>query len=209
MIDTLTNLLDWFEILVFATTGSLVASRKQMDIVGFLLLGTATGVGGGTLRDVLLGQLPVFWVVEPGYLIACVAVSAATFFLAHIPESRLAVVLRFDAIGMALFAVTGADKALALGVGPLVAVAMGVVTATFGGVLRDILGGESPVILSREIYVTAALAGAVTFVVMASLGGTRDFALVLGFLVAAAIRLGALQWDWTLPRYRPRSERAR
>ena len=206
MIDTLATVLDWFGILVFATTGALVASRKQMDIVGFLMLGTATGVGGGTIRDVLLG-LPVFWVAGPGYLIACVAVSAATFFLAHIPESRLALLLRFDAIGMALFAVTGADKTLAVGASPVVAVAMGVVTATFGGVIRDILGGESPVILSREIYATAALAGALIFVLLTWCGFSRDLGLVTGFLIAAAIRFGALHWNWTLPRYRPRSPR--
>jgi len=200
MIDTLAAVLDWFGILVFATTGALAASRKQMDIVGFLLLGTTTGVGGGTICDVLLG-LPVFWIAGPGYLIACVIVSAATFFLAHIPESRLAILLRFDAIGMALFAVTGADKTLAVGASPVVAVAMGVVTATFGGLIRDILGGESPVILSREIYATAALAGALLFVLLTWLNFNRELCLGVGFLVAAAIRLGALHWNWTLPRY--------
>lgn len=209
MIDTLASVLDWFGIVVFATTGALVASRKQMDIVGFVVLGVATGIGGGTIRDVLLGRFPVFWVVEPAYLIACIAVSTAVFFLAHIPESRLSLLLRFDAVGMALFAVTGADRALALGAGPVVAVAMGVVTATFGGVIRDVLGGESPVILSREIYATAALAGAAILVLMSLSGLPRDIGLATGFLAAAAIRLGALQWNWALPRYRPRSARPR
>ncbi len=207
MIDTLAFYLDWFGIVVFATTGGLVASRKQMDIVGFILLGTATGIGGGTMRDVLLGHFPVFWISTPAYLIACVGVSCAVFFLAHIPQSRYAVLLRFDAVGMALFAVIGADRTLAMGADPVVAVAMGVVTATFGGVIRDILGGESPVILRREIYVTAALAGALVFVLMTVLGASRDVGLVSGFLVAVAIRLGAIQWKWSLPRYRPRPPR--
>jgi uncharacterized membrane protein YeiH len=207
MFDTFAAMLDWFGIVVFATTGALVASRKQMDVVGFVLLGTATGIGGGTIRDVLLGTLPVFWVTEPIYLVSCVLVSSAAFFLAHIPQSRYALLLWFDAIGMALFAVTGAEKALLAGAAGVVAVAMGVITATFGGILRDVLGGENPVILRREIYVTAALAGAGVFVILADYGFSREVALISGFLIAAAIRSAALRWNWSLPRYRPRAGR--
>lgn len=207
MIDTFAALLDWFGVVVFATTGALVASRKQMDIVGFALLGTATGIGGGTVRDTLLGKLPVFWIVEPSYLMTCVAVSCGCFFLAHIPQSRYALLLRFDAIGMALFAVTGAEIALVAGAHPIVAIAMGVTTATFGGIIRDILGGESPVVLRREIYVTAALTGAGIFVVFTLAGIAREFGLLSGFMFAAAIRFGSLRWNWSLPRYRPRPER--
>ena len=207
MFDTFTAALDWFGIVVFATTGALVASRKQMDIVGFVLLGCMTGIGGGTIRDTLLGALPVFWVTQPAYLVTCVVVSVATFFLAHIPQSRYAVLLWFDAVGMALFAVTGAEKALLAGTAPVIAVALGVITATFGGILRDILGGESPVILRREIYV---------------IGGARRRGAVrrplpMGTLPrhrargrpgdGAAIRFAALRWNWSLPRYRPRPGR--
>ena len=206
MIDTLTVLLDWFGVAVFATTGALVASRKQMDLVGFTLLGTATGIGGGTVRDLMLGRLPVFWIAEPTYLLTCVFVSCATFFLAHIPQSRHKVLLRFDAVGMAIFAVTGAEIALLAGTSPAVATAMGVVTATFGGIIRDVLGGESPVILSREIYVTAALLGAGLFVLSALAGLEREIGLIGGFLLALLVRLCALRWKWSLPRYRPRPE---
>ena len=145
--------------MVFAISGALVASRKQMDIVGFALLGTVTGIGGGTLRDILLGELPVFWVRDPAYLVICVLISGVVNFTAHIPASRYRLLLRFDALGLALFAVTGAERALLSGSGPVCG-AMGVITATFGGVIRDVLGGESPVVLSREVYVTAALVGA-------------------------------------------------
>ena len=161
--DTFAQALDWFGIIVFAVSGSLVASRKQLDAIGFILLGTVTGVGGGSLRDVLLGQLPVFWVSEPVYLLVCTAVSLTAFFLAQIPASRYTVLLWCDAVGMALFSVSGAETALLAGASAPVAVAMGVVTATFGGIIRDILGGESPVVLRREIYVTAALTGAALF----------------------------------------------
>ena len=160
LFDTAAAALDWLGVIVFAISGALVASRKQMDVVGFALLGTATGIGGGTLRDLLLGRGPVFWVREPAYLVVCVIVSGAVFFTAHIPQSRYRVLLWFDALGLALFAVTGAERALLAGSGPVVAVAMGVITATFGGVIRDVLGNESPVVLSREVYVTAALVGA-------------------------------------------------
>ncbi|MEH6718435.1 MAG: trimeric intracellular cation channel family protein [Aurantimonas endophytica] len=206
MIDTLAALLDWLGVVVFATSGALVASRKQMDIVGFILLGTITGIGGGTIRDMLLGQLPVFWIVAPSYLIICAIVSCATFFLAHIPQSRHALLLRFDALGMALFAVTGAEKALVAGADPVVAVAMGVITATFGGVIRDVLGGERPAVLRHEVYATAALVGAAIFVLLSQMGVARETGLVCGFLIAATVRLGALQWNWSLPRYRPRPE---
>lgn len=207
MLQTATTILDWFGLCVFAVTGALVASRKQMDIVGFALLGSVTGIGGGTIRDVLLGATPVFWVREPAYLITGVMVAAATFFVASIPQSRYRLLLWFDAVGLALFAVTGASTTLAHGAGATIAIAMGVATATFGGIIRDILGGESPIILRREIYITAALFGAATFVGLVELGVTRDAALIAGFATGFALRAAALHWGLSLPRYRPRAGR--
>lgn len=204
MLQGIAAVLDWFGLVVFATTGALVASRKEMDIFGFALLATAAGIGGGTLRDVLLGQLPVFWVQQPAYLLVCVGVAALLFFTAHIPQSRLTLLLWLDAIGLALFAVTGAEKTLLAGAGPVVAVAMGVMTATFGGIIRDILGGETPIILSREIYVTAALLAALVFVTGLALGLTHPVALVSGFVAGFVLRAAALIWGWSLPRYRSR-----
>src|SRR3954471_24170916 len=180
LFNTATVALDWLGVIVFAISGALVASRKQMDVVGFALLGTVTGIGGGTLRDLLLGLSPVFWVQKPAYLIVCVVVSGAVFVTAHIPQSRYRVLLWFDALGLALFAVTGAERALLVGSGPVVAVAMGVITATFGGIIRDVLGHESPVVLSREVHVTAALAGASVFVVLSAFGLGRESALGSG-----------------------------
>src|SRR3712207_3070110 len=178
-----------------------------MDVVGFALLGTVTGIGGGMLRDLLLGQGPVFWVREPAYLVVCVIVSGAVFLTAHIPQSRYRMLLWFDALGLALFAVTGAERAVLAGSGPVVAVAMGVITATFGGIIRDVLGNESPVVLSREVYVTAALVGATVFVVLSGLGFGRESALGTGLLVGLAVRGMALRQGWSLPRYRERPGR--
>lgn len=206
LFDTFAAALDWLGVVVFATTGALVASRKRMDVTGFVLLGTVTGIGGGTLRDLLLGQLPVFWVREPRYLVACVLVSAAVFLLAHMPPSRYRLLLWFDAVGLALFAVTGAERAALAGAGPVVAVAMGVITATFGGIIRDVLGNESPVVLSREIYVTAALVGAAVYASLAAAGVGREAALGAGFVCGLALRGVALR-GWSLPRYRERPAR--
>ena len=206
MFETATAALDWLGVIAFTVTGALVASRKQMDLVGFVVLGTVTGIGGGTLRDVLLGS-PVFWVREPAYLITCALVSVLVFFAAHIPQSRYRYLLWLDAIGLALFAVAGAEKATQAGADITVAVAMGVITATFGGIVRDLLGGESPVILSREIYASAALAGAAVYAVLIAAGVPRELSAGTGFAIGLIIRAAALHYGWSLPRYRPRAGR--
>ena len=201
------TVIEWAAVAVFAVTGALVASRKQMDIFGFVLLGTVTGIGGGTVRDVMLGTLPVFWVKEPAYLVVCSVVSAIVFFTAHIPQSRYRLVLWLDAVGLALVAVIGAERGLTSGAGALVAITMGVITAVFGGIIRDILAAESPLILRREIYVTAAMAGAAMFVGLAQAGTPRAVALGLGFATAFVIRALAISYEWSLPPYRARPGR--
>lgn len=207
MVPTLTGLLDLFGVAVFAVTGALTASRKQMDVVGFALLATVTGIGGGTLRDLVLGAQPVFWVREPVYVVVCVAVAILVFFTAHIPESRYRLLLWLDALGLSFFCVAGAEKALEAQAGWFIAIVMGVITATFGGVVRDVLGGEVPVILRKEIYATAALAGAAIFVAMILAGVTGWPAALAGFAVCLAIRGLALQRGWSLPVYRARPGR--
>lgn len=205
--DLTIAVLDWLGVLVFATTGALVASRKEMDVVGFVLLGTVTGIGGGSIRDVLLGAYPLAWVSQPGYLALCVGVSVLVFFAAHLIQSRYALLLWLDAAGLALFAVAGAEKGLMLGAHPLVAITVGVIAATFGGIVRDVLGQEPSVILRPEIYVTAALVAAAVFVVASAASMPRDAAVVAGALAGFVVRGGALLRSWTLPRYRPRPGR--
>jgi uncharacterized membrane protein YeiH len=205
MFALLITTLDWFGVAVFAVTGALVASRKQMDIFGFALLATVTGIGGGSARDVLLGQLPVFWVKEPAYVAICVAVSVIVFFTAHIPESRYRLLMWLDAVGLSFFCVVGAGKGLAAG--PFIAVMMAVITASFGGIIRDVIGGESPFLLRKEIYVTAALAGAVTFVGGTGLGIPETAAAIAGFVVCFVIRGLGLRYGLALPTYRARPGR--
>jgi uncharacterized membrane protein YeiH len=199
MLDSIAQFLDWFGLCVFALTGALVASRKQMDVVGFALLGSVTGIGGGTIRDVLMGALPVFWVQKPAYLLTCVLVSCGAFFIAHLVQSRQRLLIWADAVGLALFSVTGTDIAQTQGVGSVIAIALGVATATFGGIIRDILGGDVPVILRREIYVTAALLGSTVFSMCLEFGLAKNISLAAGFMAALALRAAAIRFDLSLP----------
>ncbi len=190
-------LFDYAAVAVFGATGALAAARRKHDIITFAFFAAITGVGGGTLRDLLIGA-PVFWVARPGYLVVCLGAAIAVWLLGT-RTWRMGLLLWLDAVGMAAYGVVGAAKALSLGVQPISAVVMGVLTACFGGVLRDILANEPSVLLRREIYVTAALLGAAVFVTLASIGADRLFAGGAGFVVALAIRGGALQFGWSLP----------
>lgn len=198
--------LDYAGVALFAATGALAASRKQLDIIGFLFLAAMTGIGGGTVRDLVLG-VPVFWVVQPAYLLACAATAILIYFTAHLVESRYRWLLWFDAIGLSAYCVIGAEKGLAASGSATVAVVMGMLTGTFGGILRDVLAGEPSVLLRREVYVTAALLGALVFVAADAAGLDHLLSTGLGFAVAAAIRGSALAFQWTLPTYRSRPGR--
>ncbi|PSM19417.1 MULTISPECIES: trimeric intracellular cation channel family protein [Nitratireductor] len=200
-------LLDYAGVAVFAATGALAASRKELDIIGFLFLAGVTGVGGGTLRDLVLGELPVFWVVNPAYLLVCGAVAVLVFFTAPLVESRYRLLLWLDALGLSAYCVMGAAKGLAVAASPLVAIVTGIMTATFGGILRDLLAGEPSVLLRPEIYVTAALGGAAAFVALDLAGIGPAAAAFAAFAVAFAVRGGALRFGWAFPRYRSRPGR--
>ena len=199
--------LDYTGVAVFAATGALSASRKQLDIIGFLFLAAATGIGGGTFRDVILGATPVFWVVNPTYLIVCVAVALLVFVLAHRIESRYRLLLWLDAMGVSAYCVMGAAKGLAATGSPTVAITTGVLTASFGGILRDLLANEPSVLLRPEIYITAALAGAAVFTAASVVGAPLVAASAAGIGAAFLVRGGALRFGWRFPVYRPRPGR--
>ena len=198
--------LDYAGVAVFAATGALAASRKQLDIVGFVFLAAITGIGGGTLRDLVLDQ-PVFWVLNPAYVLVCAAVALAVYATAHLMESRYQVLLWLDCIGLAAFAAMGAAKGLAISGSVTIAIITGMLTATFGGVLRDLLAGEPSVLLRPEIYVSAAMAGAAAYTLGVALNLPQGVALAAAFAIAFLIRGGALRFGWTLPRYKPRAGR--
>jgi uncharacterized membrane protein YeiH len=200
------ELLDYAGVAVFAATGALAASRKQVDIIGFLFFAAVTGIGGGTLRDVILG-VPVFWVVNPNYLIVCALVAVAIFLTAHLVESRYRLLIWLDAVGLSAYCVMGAAKGLAATGSTTVAIVMGLLTATFGGILRDLLAGEPSVLLRPEIYVTAALTGATVFTLCAASGFPLVAASLLGVATAFGVRGGALRFGWAFSPYRPRPGR--
>ncbi len=211
-LDQLLRWLDLAGIAVFAASGALVASRKRLDAVGFVVVAAVTaavtGLGGGTLRDVLLGRGPVFWLRAPELLAVCAGAALLVFFTAHLVESRFRALLWADAVGLSLFAVAGAETALLAGADPWAAALLGVVSACFGGIVRDVVCGEVPLILRREIYLTAALAGAAAFVALRVAGGAgREAAIPAGVAVAFGIRGAALLRGWSLPAYRERPGR--
>lgn len=193
------EILDYAGVAVFAATGALSASRKQLDIIGYIFLASVTGIGGGTLRDVILGATPVFWVTNPIYLVVCCCAGLLVFFSARRMESRYKFLVWLDAIGLSAYCVMGAAKGLSATGSPIVALVTGMLTATFGGILRDLLAGEPSVLLRPEVYVTAALIGAGAFVLATMAGLPLAAASTLGVISAFAVRGGALKFGWTLP----------
>lgn len=200
-------LMDYAGVAVFAATGALAASRKQLDIIGFLFFASITGIGGGTLRDLLIGAPQVFWVANSTYVLVCVAVACLVYFSAHLVESRYRLLLWFDAIGLSAYSVMGAAKGLTATGSPTIAIVMGMMTATFGGILRDLLSGEPSVLLRPEIYVTAAMAGAAAFTGLQLAGAPPAVAALAAFTVAFAVRGGALIFGWSFPLYKSRPGR--
>lgn len=195
------QLLDYAGVAVFAATGALAASRKQMDIIGFLFLASVTGVGGGTLRDLILGLTPVFWVQDSMVLLVCGGTALVMYFAARIVEHRFTLLLWLDAMGLAAYAVLGAQIGLASGAEGIVAIVTGVMTATFGGIIRDVISNEPTVLLRREIYITAAATGATAHVVLCYFGVPALISAMIAGSAAFILRGGAMQFGWTLPAY--------
>jgi uncharacterized membrane protein YeiH len=179
---------------VFALSGALLAGRKRMDIIGFLLIGTITGIGGGTLRDLLLGRA-VWWTQEPLELMLCVGVSLITFFVIPASVARRTWMTWCDALGLAAFAVVGCHVAISVSAPPVVAVFMGMLTATGGGVIRDVLTNEKPMITSGQLYATVALVGAACYALLLSLGAHEILAESLAFLLGFLLRAAAIIYN--------------
>ena len=200
--------LDYLSAVVFAITGALVASRRQLDLTGFIFMAAMTAVGGGTLRDLVLGRDPVFWVARPGLVVAAAAAAFAVFWTAHRLESRYSWILWLDAVALAIAVPAGVGVALAGGFGPVIVLIAGVVTGCFGGLMRDVVGNEVPLVLKQgELYLTAAFGGALVALAVVWLGLPREGALVGCGAATFLLRAGSLHWGWALPVYRPRPPR--
>ena len=185
---------------VFAISGVLAAGRKQLDWLGVAVIAVVTAIGGGTLRDLLLDRNPIFWIADPTYLSASLAATAFTLFYVRmrIPNPRALLVA--DALGVAFFTIGGVQIAQQRGLSGLLAVLMGTITGVAGGVVRDVLCAEIPLILKRgNLYATATIVGATLYLLLERLGLPRDPAALVGMGTIVAVRFGAILWRVELP----------
>ena len=196
-------LLEMLAVAVCAITGALEAGRRRMDLFGASVIAFAGALGGGTLRDLLLGRLPVFWVVEPVYLYVAALTVIGTYLLTRRVQISARAFLLPDALGLALFTVVGTQMTLDFRPSVPIAVVMGVVTGVFGGIVRDVLCNEVPVVFRGELYATAALSGAVLFAVLEKAGVPTPYLLPLAASATFGIRVAALHWKIGLPRIAP------
>ena len=193
-------MLDYFGIAVFAISGALLAAERRQDFVTFVFFAVATGVGGGTLRDLLIGA-PVFWIHANATLLICIA-AALLVWVASRKRFAGQALLWFDAAGLAAYAVYGSAKASAFGVAPVPAFAMGVLTACFGGIIRDTLAREPSILLRHEIYITAAALASGLFVGLTLVGTGIWIAAAIGIVAGFTLRGLAITRGWSLPAYR-------
>jgi len=200
-VNTAIQFVDMMAVAVFAISGALAAAEAKLDVLGFILFGTITGIGGGTARDLLLDTNAIFWIADTRYLWICIGASVATWFLGPLLNSLHKVLVWADAVGLALFSVLGTIKAQQMGVAPVVAVVMGMMTATFGSIIRDTLLNHEPVLLGPEIYVTAALLGASSYIVLQALAVPESLVLPIAIGLAFALRACAILFDLRLPKY--------
>ena len=200
---TLISLLDYASVLIFAITGALVASRAQLDLVGFAFIACLTALGGGTIRDLLLDRNPIFWIANPTYLGVAAGAAFVIFFTAHLLESRLRALIWLDSFALAVAVAAGAGVALDINQSAVIVILMGMITGCMGGLMRDVVVGEVPLILKQgELYVTAAFAGAAT----ASIAKLYQIETTLALLACACVtwvlRAGSLTFGWHLPVYK-------
>jgi uncharacterized membrane protein YeiH len=201
------SLLDYASVFVFALTGALVASRAQLDIVGFVFIACLTAVGGGTVRDVILDR-PVFWVANPSFIVVASLAAFLVFFTAHLLESRYRSILWIDALALAVAVPAGVAAAVATeSVWPIILI-MGVATGCFGGLMRDVVCNEVPLVLKQgELYVTCAFAGAGAAVTLIMIDQPLPIALIGCAIVTFALRTGSIAFGWSLPVYKSRPPR--
>lgn len=190
--------LDLLGVGVFAISGALAARKAGMDIFGMLVLAAVAGVGGGTLRDVLLGAQPVFWVQDGTYLWVIIGCAIATAWWPLSSQRSQQLLTLADACGIALFTVLGFERALTFGVNDGIAILMGMCSAVAGGMIRDLLAGQIPLILHKEVYATASLAGGILYMVLHTTIAP-GWAMLLSSGLTLVIRLAALKWRLQLP----------
>ena len=200
--DILLYLLDMIGIVACAVAGTLLAQHKGFDIAGCILVAMVNAIGGGTLRDIALDRHPLFWMTDLNYVLVITITSLIIQMFFHLYPKIDNMLNLFDAIGLAAFSVIGFKIALNQGLSPVIAVMMGVWTAILGGLLRDIVCNELPLLLQREIYISASIAGSVTYLILAYYGINSSLNEFIMLGVIFAVRMLALRFDWHLPSIR-------
>lgn len=191
--------LDYIGTAVFAISGVLTASEKRLDLFGAMFIGIVTAIGGGTTRDLLLGIQPVTWLQSSSYVwVILVSLMIAVLFRRFLAQIRRTLFL-FDTIGISVFTVIGVEKALSLNLSPVVAILMGMTTAVVGGVIRDTLNNEVPLIFRREIYATACIGGAVIYILMRWAGLDSSLNQIFTVVAIFSIRLLSIRFNWSMP----------
>ncbi|MGP4713451.1 trimeric intracellular cation channel family protein [Psychrobacter sp. DM8] len=200
--DILLYLLDMVGVIACAIAGTLLAQHKGFDIAGCILVSMVNAIGGGTLRDMALDRHPLFWMTDLTYVIVITMTSLILQIFFHLYHKIDNALKLFDAIGLAAFSVIGFKVALNMDASPFIAVMMGVWTAILGGLLRDIICNEIPLVLQREIYITASVIGSVTYLCLQYLGISAGINEFIMLLVIFGVRMFALKFDWHLPSIR-------
>ncbi|MDX2214211.1 MAG: trimeric intracellular cation channel family protein [Oculatellaceae cyanobacterium bins.114] len=194
--------LELLGVAVFAVSGALAAGRKSLDLLGVVVIAVVTAIGGGTLRDVLLDRHPIFWIENPLYLLVILVSAALTLIYTQFRQPPNRALLIADAFGLALFAISGAQLSERADLTDIIVVLMGTITGVAGGVIRDVILAEIPLILRRgNIYATAAIAGIIVYLILQHIGVDRSIASLIGMTTIATLRLIAITWGITLPVY--------
>lgn len=207
---TLVYLLSLLGVGVFAVSGALAAGRKSLDLLGVVVIAVVTAIGGGTVRDLLLDRHPIFWIQETEYLVVILAAALFTLVYVRFREPPERALLIADALGLALFTISGTQLAEAAGLSGMIAVIMGVITGVAGGIVRDVLTAEIPLILRRgNLYATAAIAGATVYLILKAVDVPRPVPSLTGMSVVVLLRFAAILWDlqlpvFTVPDHRPK-----
>jgi uncharacterized membrane protein YeiH len=202
------HVLEHFGVAVAAVTGVLAARGKQVDLFGVIVLALVTAFGGGTIRDVVLGDHPVFWAKAPHFVYTATAAAVVTFFLARTHEIHLRLLQVADAFALALFTIVGLVKALSFDAAPAIAIMLGVITGVAGGILRDLLLNEIPLVFRPDIYLyaTAAFFGALLYIALQSARVDRLSNMVLSVAAILLVRLAGIQWKLALPVFNPKEK---
>ncbi|MFT6054376.1 MAG: putative membrane protein YeiH [Roseivirga sp.] len=197
--ENLVYIIDLGGTLVFAISGWVAASKKQMDPFGASVIAFITAVGGGTLRDLLIGSTPVGWMQDQNYLLMVAIGIGLGFLFKKFFEKLRKTMFLFDSIGIGLFTILGIEKTLEFGLTPVIAVMMGTVSAVFGGVLRDTLANEIPLIFRQEIYATACLTGGILFMILTHFNLNPDVKIISTVCYIIALRIISVKKKWSLP----------